>query len=458
MEIKNANQINPLGSEKVSKLILKFAVPSVVAMLVSAIYNIVDQIFIGNMEGHLGNAATNVAFPLSTISLALALLIGTGGAAKQNLLLGAKKPIQASKAVCNSIMMLAFCGVFLGVIALVFLKPLLKLFGATESVMPYAIDYTAIIAVGLPFTTMVTGLNHIIRADGSPASSMVSMLVGALLNTVLDPIFIHFWHIKGAAVATVIGQLTSFVLNVLYIRKFKHVRIRKHYFLPDKKICFSICTLGVASFFNQITMTVVQIVLNNSMTKYGASSSYGSDIPLACSGITTKVAMIVMAIVIGIAQGHQPIVSFNYGAKNYSRVREAFKLATISALVVSTVGFVAFQLFPRQILMLFGKNESEEYFRFGVKMIKIYLFCQALNGFQPVATTFFTAVGKAVKGSFIALTRQFLFLLPLIIVLPIFFGIDGIMFSAPIADFAAFVISAILIAKEFKLMKKSDAK
>ena len=202
----NEKKGNPLGYEKISALLLKFAVPSVIAMLVSAIYNIVDQIFIGNMEGHLGNAATNVAFPLSTISLSFALLIGTGGAAKQNLLLGEKKQEQANKATCNSLFMLAASGLLLGVVTLIFMKPLLKFFGATKDVMPYALDYTGIIAFGLPFATVVTGLNHIIRADGSPAYSMASMLSGAVINTILDPIFIHFWGIKGAAAATVIGQ------------------------------------------------------------------------------------------------------------------------------------------------------------------------------------------------------------------------------------------------------------
>lgn len=453
----NEKKGNPLGYEKISALLLKFAVPSVIAMLVSAIYNIVDQIFIGNMEGHLGNAATNVAFPLSTISLSFALLIGTGGAAKQNLLLGEKKQEQANKATCNSLFMLAASGLLLGVVTLIFMKPLLKFFGATKDVMPYALDYTGIIAFGLPFATVVTGLNHIIRADGSPAYSMASMLSGAVINTILDPIFIHFWGIKGAAAATVIGQLVSFVMNVLYIRHFKHIKVKKEYFKPDVRVCGSICILGIASFFNQLTMTAVQIVLNNSMTKYGAMSSYGSDIPLACSGITIKVSMLVMAVVIGIAQGHQPIVSFNYGAKNYARVRETYLRAAVAATIVSVIGFILFQLFPKQIIMLFGSNESEEYFRFGTRLIKIYLFGTFLNGIQPVTTTFFTAVGKAFKGTFIALTRQFLFLIPLILILPVFWGIDGIMYAAPIADFVAFVLAVTLVSFELKNTKKLEA-
>lgn len=452
------NKENPLGTEKISSLLLKFAVPSVIAMLVSAVYNLADQIFIGNMRGYLGNAATNVAFPLTTISLALALLIGTGGAAKMNLLLGAKRQEQANKAVCNSITMLAVSGILLCCISLYFLKPLLRFFGATEKVMPYAVEYTGVIAAGLPFATVVTGFNHIIRADGSPAYSMTSMVSGAVLNIILDPIFIHFWGVRGAATATVIGQLVTFVMNILYIRKFKNVEIKKKYFKPDLRLSLSICALGVASFFNQLAMTLVQIVMNNSMKKYGALSSYGSDIPLACSGITIKVSMLVMAIVIGIAQGHQPLVSYNYGAGNYSRVKQSYKLALISATAVAFIGFLLFQFFPGEILKLFGSKESELYFRFGERLLRIYLFFTAINGIQPVTTTFFTAIGKAIKGSFIALTRQVLFLVPLICILPIHFGIDGIMYAGPIADFAAFILAVLLVSLELKKMGCSQQK
>lgn len=447
---------NPLGYEKVTTLLLKFAIPSIISMLVSAVYNIVDQIFIGNMIGYHGNAATNVAFPLTTISLAIALLIGTGGAAKQNLLLGAKKQEQANKATCNSIIMLFVSGLALGVISLLFLKPLLVFFGATKDVMPYAVDYTGIIAIGLPFATAVTGLNHLIRADGSPTYSMISMVSGAVINTICDPIFIKLWGIKGAAIATVLGQVVSFILNALYIRKFKHVQVKKEFFKFDFNISFSICTLGIASFFNQLAMTLVQIVMNNSMTKYGMESAYGSDIPLACSGIVMKVSMLIMSVVIGIAQGHQPIVSFNYGAGNYKRVREAYLKAVMTATVISTIGFIALQLFPEQILSFFGKENDPAYVRFGVRLIKIFLFGMALNGIQPITTTFFTAIGKAIKGTFIALTRQVIFLVPLVIALPIFLGIDGIMYAGPIADAAAFLLAVILMFLEFKKIKKLE--
>ncbi len=447
---------NPLGYEKVTSLLLKFAIPSIISMLVSAIYNIVDQIFIGNMIGYYGNAATNVAFPLTTISLAIALLIGTGGAAKQNLLLGAKKQEQANSATCNSIMMLLVSGLVLGIVSFVFLKPLLLFFGATKDVMPYAVDYTGIIAIGLPFATAVTGLNHLIRADGSPTYSMISMVSGAVINTICDPIFINLWGIKGAAIATVLGQFVSFIMNILYISRFKHVEVKRKYFKFDFNISSSICALGIASFFNQLAMTLVQIVMNNSMTKYGMESAYGSDIPLACSGIVMKISMLVMSVVIGISQGHQPIVSFNYGAGNYKRVREAYLKAVITATIISTVGFIALQLFPEQILSFFGKENNPAYVRFGVRLLKIFLFGMALNGIQPVTTTFFTAIGKAIKGTFIALTRQVIFLVPLVLTLPVFWGIDGIMYAGPIADTAAFLLAIILMIIEFDKIKKLE--
>ena len=447
---------NPLGTESISRLLLKFAVPSVIAMIVTSLYNIVDQIFIGNMLNYLGNAATNVAYPFSTVSLAISLLIGTGGAAMQNLLLGEKKQEQANRATCNSVLMLIVSGTVLMIVSLVFLKPLLVLFGATENVLPYAYDYTSIIVLGFPFATAITGLNHLIRADGSPAYSMMSIVAGAVVNTVLDPIFIHLWGIKGAAIATVTGQIVSFVMNIVYLGRFKHIEVKKEYFRMDFRISWTICTLGIASFFNQLAMAGVQILMNNNMKKYGEMSIYGSDIPLACTGIVMKVSMLIMGVIIGIAQGHQPIVSYNYGSGRLDRVKEAYKRAVFLASAVSVAGFIVLQLFPKTILSVFGTEASDEYFRFGTRLMRIYLLGMAVNGIQPVTTTFFTAIGKAFKGSFISLTRQVLFLVPLILILPVYFGIDGIMYAGPIADSAAFVLGVTLMFFEFKKMKTTE--
>ncbi|MBQ4061396.1 MAG: MATE family efflux transporter [Christensenellaceae bacterium] len=457
MNDTKAYEFNPLAVQKIPKLLTKFAVPSVIAMLVNALYNIVDQIFIGNGIGYLGNAATNVAFPFTTIALAIALLLGQGGASKQNLSLGAKNRDDAEKAVGNAVFCAAAVSVTLLVVFQIFLPIFLILFGATPDVYPYALTYSRIIVFGLPFMICGTTLNNIIRADQSPLYSMMSMLIGAVLNTVLDPIFIYVfdWGIAGAAYATIIGQIVSFFFSAAYIFRMKNITFRFKNMRPHGKIILNIAVLGIASFVNQIAMAIVQIVMNNTMTKYGALSMYGPDIPLACAGIMMKVNMIFMSIVIGIAQGSQPIVSFNYGAKNYSRVKKTYLTAALSATAISIIAFAAFQLFPRQITSIFGEG-SEEYMLFSVECFRIYLFCTFLNGIQPVTSVFMTSIGKGIKGMFMALTRQLLFLVPLMLIFPIFWGIDGIMYSAPVADSIAFILAMLFMYLEFKNMSKLE--
>lgn len=340
---------NPLGTEPIPRLLLKFAVPSIIAMLVNALYNIVDQIFIGNGIGLLGNAATNVAYPLTTITMALALLLAQGGASMQNLKLGARQRDQAEKAVGNMLTLLLTCSAVLLTITLAFLPRLLVLFGATPDVLPYARTYTGISIFGLPFVLLSTGINSTIRADGSPTYAMVSMLSGAIVNTILDPLFIFVfdWGIAGAAWATIIGQMLSCLLSVLYLPRYKHITLHPSCFKLDFALSRKLCALGIASFCNQLAITVVQITLNNSMTHYGALSAYGSDIPLACAGIMTKVNMIFLAIVIGIAQGSQPLVSFNYGAKQYQRGAAGLSHRCKSSNLCGRGSFRHFSVVPR---------------------------------------------------------------------------------------------------------------
>ena len=439
-------QQNPLATQKVSSLILKFTIPAIISMMVSSLYNIIDQIFIGQGVGMLGNAATNIAFPVNIICTAVALLLGIGSASNFNLKSGAGQTEVAKNYAGNGLTMLVVCGVIITAVTLGFLTPLMHIFGATEEVLPYAIDYTGITAIGVPFLTLTTGGCHLVRADRSPSFSMACMLTGAIINTILDPTLIFGFHmgIAGAAWATVIGQVVSGIMVILYLRKFKTVKLTKEKLRPHPHYIGRIVSLGMAPFFNQVSMMVVQIVMNNVLIRYGAKSSYGSDIPLACAGIITKINMIFFSINIGISQGLQPIISYNYGAKKLDRVREAYLKAAISATIISTVSFICFQLFPRQIIGIFG-SESEAYFRFAEKFFRIFLFCTFINGLQPITANFFTAIGKANRGIFLSLTRQVIFLLPLMIILPIFFGIEGVMFSAPIADgFAA--ICAITFA------------
>ena len=444
---------NPLGSEPVSTLLRRFAVPSVIAMLVSALYNMVDQLFIGHSIGVLGNAATNVAFPLSMVCTSIGLLCGIGGAANFNLCMGRKDPEHAKSYVGNAISMLAILGVILCVAVQLFLRPMMLLFGATPDVIDYACTYTRITSIGFPFLIITIGGSNLIRADGSPKFSMLCNLVGAIVNTILDPLFIFVFHMgmAGAALATITGQILSFALVVFYLRGFKTLPLSLSDLKPNMACWARIAALGATPAFNQVAMMVVQIVMNNTLTYYGSNSVYGSDIPLACAGIISKVNMLFFSFVIGISQGLQPIVSFNFGAQKYDRVKDAYKKAVFAATAISIVAFLCFQFFPRQIIGIFGSG-SEEYLHFAERYFRIFLFFTFLNGIQPVSSNFFTSIGAPKKGIFLSLTRQIIFLLPLLLIFPYLFGIDGVMYTAPIADLAAASVSIVMVVREFKIM------
>ena len=456
MEETNISQEqNPLGTAPVGGLIGKFAIPAIISMLVSALYNIVDQIFIGQGVGMLGNAATNVAFPVTTIATALALLLGIGGASNYNLEMGAGREKKASSIAGTALSTLVITGVILAVAVLLFLRPLLSLFGATTDVMPYAVDYLGITAVGLPFYALSIGGNHIVRADRSPTYSMTCVLTGAIINTILDPLFIFGfgWGIKGAAWATVIGQVVSGILVIIYFGKFRKMYLEMSMLKPSSECLKAIISLGMASCINQIAMAVVQIVLNNILRYYGGLSVYGSDIPIACVGVISKVNQVFMAICIGISQGCQPIWGFNYGAKKYDRVRLAYRYSVTACTVIATIFFLCFQLFPHQIVSIFGTG-SDLYFQFAERYLKIFMFMTFANGIQPMSSGFFTSIGKAKLGIVMSLTRQVLFLLPLIIIFSLILGIDGVMYAGPIADAAAFVLAILFARRELGAMKE----
>ena len=456
MEETNISQEqNPLGTAPVGGLIGKFAIPAIISMLVSALYNIVDQIFIGQGVGMLGNAATNVAFPVTTIATALALLLGIGGASNYNLEMGAGREKKASSIAGTALSTLVITGVILAVAVLLFLRPLLSLFGATTDVMPYAVDYLGITAVGLPFYALSIGGNHIVRADRSPTYSMTCVLTGAIINTILDPLFIFGfgWGIKGAAWATVIGQVVAGILVIIYFGKFRKMYLELSMLKPSSECLKAIISLGMASCINQIAMAIVQIVLNNILRYYGGLSVYGSDIPIACVGVISKVNQVFMAICIGISQGCQPIWGFNYGAKKYDRVRLAYRYSMIACTAIATVFFLCFQLFPHQIVSIFGTG-SDLYFQFAERYLKIFMFMTFANGIQPMSSGFFTSIGKAKLGIVMSLTRQVLFLLPLIVVFSLIMGIDGVMYAGPIADAAALSLAILFARRELVAMKK----
>ena len=457
MSSENIKQGNPLAEEKIGRLIARFAVPAIISMLVSSLYNIVDQIFIGQGVGMLGNAATNIAFPVSIICTATALLLGIGSASNYNLEAGAGRNDRAAEIAGNGLAMLVICGVVIGAVVLIFLNPLLHLFGVTKEILSYAQDYTGITAIGIPFLILTTGGNHLIRADRSPTYSMTCMLTGAILNTILDPLFIFVchWGIKGAAAATVIGQVVSGLMVIYYFSKKRKMELKRSMFLPKAGYLKMIVSLGMASCINQIAMAIVQITMNNTLRYYGAQSMYGSEIPLACVGVISKVNMVFMAIAIGISQGCQPIWGFNYGAHNYDRVREAYKKAFAICIVLGVVFFGCFQLFPRQIVSIFGSG-SEAYFHFAERYFRIFMFVTFLNGIQPMSSGFFTSIGKSKLGIVVSLTRQIIFLLPLILIFPLFMGIDGVMYAGPIADGAAALVAIIFAEREMKALQQGN--
>lgn len=449
------NKSNPLGELPISVLLRRFAIPSIIAMLVGALYNIVDQFFIGRSIGELGNAATNVSFPLSTSCIAIALLLGLGGAAAFNLTMGEGDKEKATHYIGNASVLLVTCGIVLCLVVQLFLTPMLKFFGSPDNVLDYARTYTRITSIGFPFLIFATGSGHLIRADGSPKYAMLCNLSGAIINTILDPIFIFGFDMgmAGAALATIMGQVFSAFLAYRYISHCKTVTLKRHHLLPQWQYTERIMALGAAAFFNQLAMMIVQIVMNKSLTYYGALSIYGEAIPLACAGIITKVNQVFFSVVIGLSQSLQPIASYNYGAKKLGRVKGAYVLAMRYGMIISIVAFLLFQLMPKQIIGLFGSG-SDQYYQFAIQYFRIYLFFTFINCIQPITSTFFTAIGKPKKGTFLSLTRQILFLLPLLIIFPIFMGIDGIMYAGPIADFIAAVVSIAMIYGEIRKMEE----
>ena len=457
------NNENPLGYEKTGTLLRKFAVPSIVAMLVNSLYNIVDQIFIGQGVGFLGNAATNVAFPFNTICLAISLLVGIGAASKFSLELGRGNEEEAQNSVGLAIDSVVFFGLILFLIVKIFLNPMLKAFGATENIFPYAKSYVSIINYGLPLMMFTTSFSALIRADGSPKYSMGCNIVGAVVNTILDPIFIFVLKmgVAGAALATIISQFLSFCFALSYLWRFKRIKLSKHMFRPDILKAVKIWSLGLSNCINQVALTFVHVVINNSLVYWGAQSIYGSDIPLSAAGVVMKANGIIISIFIGISQGSQPIIGFNYGAKEFDRVKAVYKQALTSVFIIGLIATIMFQLFPAQILSLFGSSNDESirtlYMDFAVRYCRIFLALEAIIGIQMISSNFFAAIGKPLKGAILALSRQFFCLTPLVLILPHFMGIYGIMFAAPLSDFVSSIITFLMINHEFKNISKLNS-
>lgn len=455
MENEVAEKHSPFATEPIGKLIVKFAVPSVIALLVNSLYNIVDQIFIGWGVGYLGNGATNIVFPITIIALALSMMIGNGGAAYLSLKLGEGEIDVAKKGVGNSVTLVTIVSILLTAVFLIWINPILTLFGATDLLRPLALEYGVIIGVGLPFMMISAAINSMIRADGSPKYAMFSMVIGAIINVVLDPLLIFVFHmgVQGAAIATVIGQVASFIVSVVYMPKFKTVHPNAAAFRLNGKTCGNIVTFGLSSFITQFAITIVMALTNNLLAQYGAASVYGSEIPLTATGIVMKVNQIMIAILLGIATGAQPIIGFNYGAKNYKRVKKALEIALIASEVVSIVAFLIFQFAPMSVVSLFGSEEGL-YNEFAVMAFRIFLLLCPLTGFQTVAAVYLQAVGKPVKSAILSLARQIIFFVPAALILPIFMGVTGVLWTGPVADGLAFILSLALLLYERNHLKK----
>ncbi len=442
---------NPLGTERIGKLVLTFAVPSIISMVVNALYNIVDQIFIGQGVGYLGNGATNVVMPMTVIAIALSLLIGDGAAAYLSLKLGEGDEKSAARGVGCSISVMAIVGIILCILFNLFLEPLCILFGATEDILPYAMDYGRIISYGILFSSIDSGMAGMIRADGSPKFSMAGLLVGCITNIILDPIFIFVFHwgVKGAAWATIAGQILNAFLYLAYIWKFKSIKLDKECFRISGKVMAKVSSLGVSSFITQIAIVLVMAVTNNVLVSYGAESKYGAEIPLTTIGITMKVNQIVSAVLLGLATGAQPIFGYNYGSGQKDRVKQAYRIVLAVSTIVLILAFLVFQFAPMSIVNLFG-SESELYNEFAVKCFKIFLLACPINGLQMATGVFFQAIGKPTQATVLSLSRQIVYLLPATMLLPMVLGVEGALWAGPLADVLAFITTLIMLKLYWK--------
>ena len=453
---------NDLGKEKIGKLLLAFSIPCVISMLINSIYNIVDQIFIGKGVGTLGNAATNVIFPLVIVFSAIAGLIGNGAAANLSLRLGEGNEKEAAKGVGQALVITVLISIALSIISFITMPKLIMLFGCTDNVYKYALEYGRIICIGAPFMIVYSSLSNIIRADGSPRYSMMMLVVGAIINIILDPIFIFVFNkgVAGGAIATVIGQFISFVLAIIYVRKFKSIKLTKESIKLDKDV-FRVLGLGLSSCITQCTVLVLFIFMNNMMTKMGVNSKFGADIPLSVYGVMSKVNSIYLSIVLGVSIGAQPIVGFNYGAGNKDRVRETIKKVLIINLLIGFIFNAIFFFFPRELAGIFIKKNDPSYelfMEFAVLMCHSLFLLIGLNAVEMTGSVLIQSLGKVKKATAFAFIRQIILFIPisLLIALVLNKGIYGVVYAGCIADGLCFIIGSFMLLTEYKALSKID--
>ena len=447
---------NPLGTEKISRLLVQFAIPAILSSLLGAVYNLTDQVFIGQRIGYLGNAATTVASPITVVCGAVALLFGIGATVHFNILQGKGKTREALGYGGGGISMLVISGVVLMAVTLVFTVPILYLFGANQEVLPLAKAYLRITALGIPFLLLTTGGTLLVRADGSPKYTLLCSAMGVGANIVLDFLFLYplGMGVEGAALATILGQVLSGLMVVRYLGHMKTGPLQREDFRVKKDRVLNMVKIGSAASLNQVAMLLSQIVLNSSLRHYGDLSVYGSSEVLAAAGVVAKVNMIFYSVIIGFSIGCEPIMGFNYGAKNFARVRETYRKTLLFVVVIGAVEFLCFWLFPNQLLSIFGEGTTA-YGAFALRYMHIFMFMVAINGVAPVTMNMLSSTGNAKRGTIISLTRQIFLFIPLLLILPLFLNLDGVLYAGPTADFLAMVIALLVVRPELKKMKEA---
>lgn len=452
------NSLTMFEKEPIVKLMLRFALPAIASMVVNSIYNIVDQIFIGQGVGMLGNAATNLTFPLVTISMAIGTMIADGCVAYFSLKLGQRRYDEAALTMGNGIAISLLAGLIITLSMELLLQPVLRLCGGntvSAQTFEYAVEYARITLIGIPFVCVSMTVSSIIRAQGSPRYAMLCNIAGCITNIILDAWFVLglHWGVAGAAWATIIGQVLNFILAIAYIPRLKGIQFRLEYAKLRAKTVFAFLPLGISSFFTQFGSTIVVICMNNLIVTYGAESIYGPDIPLAAQGIVMKVNSIIVSVMVGLGIGSQPIVGYNYGARNFRRVKETYLKTIVIGLAVGIVGWACFQLFTQSIVNLFGQ-ESELYNQFALKCFHIFLAVIFLTGFIIPSGIFFQSIGKPTKAMICTLTRQLIYFLPAAFVLGHFMGIEGLLYAGPVGDILASATVAVLVAGEIRILNR----
>lgn len=439
-----------LGELKVSHLLFKFSIPAIVGMLVNALYNVVDRIFVGQGVGSLGIGATTIAFPIMLVLMAFSMLIGIGANSLVSIRLGQGRKDEAEGIFNNALVLLILTSLTLSIVGLVVLEPLLKLLGASERILPYAKEYTQIILLGGVFQSVGMGMNNFIRSEGNPRTAMYTMLIGAIINTILDPIFIFVFHLgmKGAAIATIISQFASAACVLIYFLRGKSLlKISAKNLVLKAEYIKNILLLGTAPFAMQIAASVLNLILNRGL------ASYGGDVAISGMGIVNSITTLMIMPIFGINQGVQPIIGYNYGARKYDRVKEAYRLSVIFATVIVVVGWIITRIFPEQLVYLFN-NKDQDLITFGTFAIKRFLLFLPIIGFQIVSSNYFQAVGKPMQSALLGLSRQVLILIPALLILPLFFGLNGIVSAGPLSDVIASMVTGVFIFIE---MRKLDA-